>query len=128
MTYLLDVNTLIAFGLFQHEFHERVVRWVNTLPSSVEDLATCPITELGFIRVLAQTPQYGSSVAQARTLLLRVKQRMAFVADDRDISNLPKWVKTAKQTTDGHLLELARANGATLATLDTRIPGALLIA
>jgi predicted nucleic acid-binding protein len=29
--------------------------------------------------------------------------------------------------TDGHLLELARHHGAKLATLDTGIPGALLI-
>jgi hypothetical protein len=31
------------------------------------------------------------------------------------------------QTTDGHLLELARTHQAQLATLDTGIPGALLI-
>ena len=30
--------------------------------------------------------------------------------------------------TDGHLLELARAHGAALVTLDAGIPGALLVA
>jgi hypothetical protein len=52
---------------------------------------------------------------------------MAFLPDDRDVSHLPAWVKTAKQTTDGHLLDLARANGAELATLDVGIPGAFVI-
>jgi hypothetical protein len=53
--------------------------------------------------------------------------RFELVADDHDLSNLPTWVKTPKQITDGHLLELARANGAVLATLDARIPGAYFI-
>src|SRR2546422_3929884 len=29
MTYLLDVNALIAFGLQEHEWHDRVARWVK---------------------------------------------------------------------------------------------------
>lgn len=49
------------------------------------------------------------------------------VRHDRDISHLPKWVRTPKQITDGHLAELARANEAVLATLDRRIPGAFVI-
>jgi hypothetical protein len=36
-------------------------------------------------------------------------------------------VTKSTQTTDGHLLELARTHQAQLATLDTGIPGALLI-
>jgi len=50
-----------------------------------------------------------------------------FIADDHDVSRLPAWAKTAKQTTDGHLAELAAAHDAELATLDERIPGAFLI-
>jgi len=36
-------------------------------------------------------------------------------------------VKSSKQTTDGHLLQLAATNGAVLATLDHNIPGAYVI-
>jgi hypothetical protein len=50
-----------------------------------------------------------------------------FISDDHDISHIPAWVKTAKQTTDGHLAQLAKAKGAILATLDGKIPGAFLI-
>jgi predicted nucleic acid-binding protein len=95
-------------------------------------LATCSITELGFVRVLSQAPVYGLTVADARNALLRLKRSkvvlFTFVADDHDISHLPAWAKSAKQTTDGHLLQLARAHGAVLATLDQKIPGAYLIA
>ncbi len=132
MIYLLDVNTLLALALLEHEFHARVAGWLERLGArSVPEMATCSITELGFVRVLAQAQQYGSSVAQARELLLKVKRgdgmRWNFIPDDRDISRLPKWVRTPKQTTDGHLAELARANEAVLATLDRRIPGAFVI-
>jgi len=132
MTYLLDVNALLALGFLQHEFHVRVASWVNVLASQgTPQLATCSITELGFVRVLAHAPDYAFTVSQARTLLLRLKKarilRFAFITDDHDISRLPTWVKTAKQTTDGHLAQLASANGAILATLDRKIPRAFLI-
>jgi uncharacterized protein len=132
MKYLLDVNALVALGFLQHEFHGRVAGWLRT-PSSkrVVDLATCSITELGFVRVLAQAPHYGFTIANATDLLERLKTQttlqFTFIVDAQDISHLPAWVKTANQTTDGHLAILAQANGAILATLDKKIPGTFLI-
>jgi predicted nucleic acid-binding protein len=132
MKYLLDVNALVALGLIQHEFHERVTQWVTSVAATESpELATCSITELGFVRILAQAPGYGLTVADACNLLQRLKRtatvKFTFVADNQDASHLPAWAKTAKQTTDGHLLELARASGAVLATLDSRIPNAFQI-
>ena len=126
------MNVLVALGLLQHEFHERVAGWVRTLASrGIPELATCSITELGFVRVLAQAPQYGFTITHARTALLRLKRgnslRFTFIPDDHDVSHIPAWVKTAKQITDGHLVQLAKAKNAILATLDDRIPGAFLI-
>jgi predicted nucleic acid-binding protein len=130
MTYLLDVNALVALGFQQHEFHSRVVSWVLRAKQPFV-LATCSITELGFARILTQAPAYGFSVAQTRSLLARFKKiessRFTFIADDHDLSHLPDWVHAPKQITDGHLAQLARANGAVLATLDGRIPGVFLI-
>ena len=129
MTYLLDVNALVALGFVHHEFHDRVARWLKA--QRFPEIATCSITELGFVRVLSQAPLYGFTVGQARSLLLRLKKTdvlsFTFIADSHDIAHLPTWVKSAKQTTDGHLAELANANGAMLATLDSKIPGAYLI-
>ncbi len=132
MIYLLDVNTLVALGFLQHEFHQRVAFWLRNLASKgTAELATCSITELGFVRVLAQASQYGFTVSQARNLLIRLKSArtctFTFLADGHDVSQLPEWVKLPKQITDGHLVNLARASGAALATLDRKIPGALLI-
>jgi hypothetical protein len=129
MKYLLDVNALVALGFAQHEFHDRVASWLKS--QQFPPLATSSITELGFLRVLAQAPVYGFTIAQARTLLLRLKEagisQFTFIPDGHDVSHLPAWVKTPKQTTDGHLAKLAGANGCVLATLDRKIPEAYLI-
>jgi predicted nucleic acid-binding protein len=132
MKYLLDVNVLVALGFLQHEFHESVASWVHTLASrEIPELATCSITELGFVRVLAQASQYGFTISHARTLLLRLKTgnslRFTFIPDDHDVSHIPAWVNTAKQITDGHLVQLAKAKNAILATLNEKIPGAFVI-
>jgi uncharacterized protein len=129
MIYLLDVNALVALGFINHEFHDRIAAWVRSQNSP--NLASCSITELGFVRVLAQAPAYGFTVTQARTLLLRLKEArtspLAFIPDEHDVSHLPTWVRTPKQITDGHLSKLATANSAVLATLDESIPGSYLI-
>lgn len=130
MTYLLDVNALLAMGFQQHEFHAEVADWVASLPLEVE-LATCSITELGFVRILAQAPQYRIPIEHGCALLRELKasqvRRVPLVADKSGVELLPSWVKTARQTTDGHLLVLAEEHGARLASLDEGIPGALLI-
>ena len=129
MRYLLDVNALVALGIFHHRFHDRVNSWIASQEGA--HWLTCSITELGCARVIAQTPDYGFTVQQARTLLLGLKANgmlmFTFLTDGNDISLLPTWVKTRKQTTDGHLVQLASANGAVLATLDAGIPAAFLI-
>ena len=132
MKCLLDVSTLVALGAVEHQFHDRVTTWVGGLRSNgIVELLTCSITELGFVRIMAQTQSYGFTVPTARALLLQMKAQDAvlfrFIPDDHDISQIPGWVKFPKQITDGHLVQLAKANGAVLATLDTGIPGAFLI-
>jgi len=126
--YLFDVNALLALAVIDHQFHVRSASWAE---SSSDVLATCSIVELGFVRVLAQTPVYGFSLGQACSLLERLKKRagsrFTFIPDAHDISRLPGWVRTPKQITDGHLSGLARANGAVLATLDENIPDSFVI-
>lgn len=130
MTYLLDVNALLALGFYEHEFHGRLARWVAALRAE-DILATCPITELGFVRILSQVPQYRSDIGQARALLARLKssraRRFIFLADAHGAEHLPRWVRTGRQTTDGHLFALAAAHACILATLDRNIPGAFVI-
>ena len=131
MTYLLDANALIALGLSTHEFHERVEAWIGTLNSPTDRVATCAVTELAFVRIVPQLPGLGASVAQAKELLRRLKRqqrlRVEMLADAVGAEHLPAWVKTARQTTDGHLLALAKRQSTTLATLDDKIPGAFVV-
>jgi predicted nucleic acid-binding protein len=128
--YLLDVNALLALAHASHTAHTRVESWVKTLRRT-DRLATCAITELGFVRIAPQA-RLSPDVAGARALLGMLKQseRPAFtmLADALGAETLPAWVKTPAQTTDGHLLALAGAHGGRLATLDAGIPGATLIA
>jgi predicted nucleic acid-binding protein len=129
MIYLLDVNALLALGVVDHEFHHRMSSWLLKQPAL--KLATCSITEIGFVRLASQISAYGFTVAQAQSTLSKLKNARStlftFIADDHDASKLASWVKRAKQITDGHLVQLAAANDAVLATLDEKIPGALLI-
>jgi predicted nucleic acid-binding protein len=57
MKYPLDVNALVALGFIHHEFHDRVAEWIKA--QQLPELATCSITELGFVRILSQAPAYG---------------------------------------------------------------------
>jgi len=132
MRYLLDVNALIALGIDHHVFHPRVENWLTSLASnSVPKLGTCSITELGFVRIASQVSAYSITLDQARTLLKQLKKSKSynfrFIGDNNDISRLPAWVKLSKQSTDGHLFQLAKSNRAVLATFDEGIPDAFVI-
>jgi predicted nucleic acid-binding protein len=124
MSYLLDVNALIAMGYKKHEFHQRVTLWAKG-----KNLLTCSISEIGFVRVLSGLPEAEITTALCRQLLVQMKAdwKMQLLLDNRSAETLPDWVRGAKQVTDGHLLDLAQANKAQLATTDAGIPGAYLI-
>ena len=107
-------------------FHRRVVDWVRSQRGAT--FLTYSVTGIGFVRMIASVARYDLDVLQAKRNLLEIKENAAqpltFLADGNDISFLPSWVRHPRQTTDGHLLQLASANGAILATLDEGIPGA----
>ena len=76
--------SVLARSLKSQRCNRRLVaRWVRAKTSP--QLASCSITELGFLRVLAQAPAYGFTVSQARSLLLRLKESstcpLAFIPD-----------------------------------------------
>ena len=129
MTYLLDVNALLALGHAAHVHHRRVAAWVATLGAQ-DSLATCSITELGFVRIAPQA-RLSPDVGTARDLLalIRASVRPPFLRliDDLGADSLPDWADAPPFTTDGHLAALAEHRGARLATLDQSIPGSWLI-
>jgi len=133
MMFLLDVNALIAMQYRMHVHHARVDAWASQLYAEGGQgqvvFATCPITEIGFVRVASGKAGHSPSVDLARSDLrtLRSRQNMLFIPDDVPTRDLPAWVRKSAQTTDGYLLALARSRGGHLATLDRFIPGAVFI-
>ena len=131
MRHLLDANVLLALGVTDHSFHERVAGWLQRESAHrPKEVATCALTELAFVRILTQAI-YGYSVEDAKGALRKLKGisdlDFTFLSDDQSISHLPSWVSRSHQVTDGHLVALAKKHGTALATLDEKIPGAFVI-
>jgi predicted nucleic acid-binding protein len=124
MTYLLDVAPLVALLYPKHVHFHRVAAWEKGL-----DLAVCPISEIGFIRVSSQVT-IGLSLPDAQKALRdwRSKRKPAFIACDLDgvAMDLPT---VSSRTTDYYLASLAAKHGMKLATLDQDVkhPAAFLI-
>ncbi len=126
MTFLLDVNVLMALLWENHEHHHIARGWFH----GVSDFATCPVSQLGFARVSSHPALgYGMSPDQAFGVLrgLLADRRHQFVPDD--LSCVDRVVRTdlmigANQVTDRYLVALVRQHGVTLATLDESLAGA----
>ena len=132
MKYLLDVNVLVAWGWMNHDHNSIVSHWLTREHKKEHVLfLTSPITELGFVRISGQrsegriSPQAASK--EFHKMLRGLAPSHRFLPDDLQIEHWPSWCKTASQTTDAHLLLLAKKHGAQLVTLDRKIPGAFLI-
>ncbi len=132
MKYLLDVNILVAWGWSDHVAYERTATWIAATRRELESkLLTSAIPELGFVRVSVQRTGGSVTVAEAADtlagMLLSLGAAHAFLPDDSAARDFPDWCRHASQTTDAHLVQLAAAHGAVLATLDTAIPGAFVV-
>ena len=127
MTLLLDVNALLAALWAAHQHHARFRAWAQSEPG---ELATCALTELGYLRVMHAV--YGVPVVGAKQQLRTFKAAPKVIywhAAESPVVVLPAWVIAHGQTTDGYLCALAKAHGAKLATFDTGIkdPAAFLV-
>jgi uncharacterized protein len=132
MKYLLDVNVLVAWGWVDHVDHERTVIWIaGARKQKATTLLTSAIPQLGFVRVSVQRTGGRVTVQEASETLEGMMSSLgahhAFLNDDQPASGFPEWSQHPSRTTDAHLVKLAEAHGAKLATLDAAIPGAFLV-
>jgi predicted nucleic acid-binding protein len=130
--YLLDVNVLVAWGWSDHVGHARVTNWLAVVKRQRgTTLMTSAIPELGFVRVSVQRTGGHVTVAEATetlaSMVAALGAKHALLPDDQGARRFPEWCVSASHTTDAHLVELAEAHGARLATLDASIPGAFVI-
>ncbi len=125
--FLLVVNVLIALVSPTHVFHARAQAWFLSIRAG--GWATCPITELGFLRILSHTamPNFVGSPAVAAAMLavLKAGPGHVFWPDDVSTSDTRIWetskLLTSNQVTDSYLLALAASKGGKLATMDVRL-------
>jgi toxin-antitoxin system PIN domain toxin len=127
MTYLLDVNVLIALIDPGHVQHNNAHDWFAR--EGMGAWATCPITENGVLRIVghARYPNSPGNPASVAPLLrtMRSLEGHEFWSDDISVIDAGR-IDTAHllnsaQITDSYLLALAHAHGGQLATLDHRL-------
>jgi len=123
---LLDVNVLIALIWPEHQFHRQAFSWFDR--NARHGWATCPITQMGFVRMLSSSPiREAPTVSEALKLLeLNLEHPdHEFWADE--IGILPAINLTGailqghRQITDAYLLGLAVRHKGKLATFDRSI-------
>ena len=121
--YLLDINVLIALAWPNHVHHDEAQTWFAK--KGALGFRTCPITQLGFVRISSNpafTPK-AVSPGDAMGLLERVARLPGhdFWPDDvplRETVGSSTSLAGHRQITDLYLLALANAHGGVLATLD----------
>jgi toxin-antitoxin system PIN domain toxin len=125
---LLDVNVLVALFDPDHVHHEAAHAWFSA--NRDQGWATCPLTENGLIRILANAAYSGihepCSAVRDRLNAFCASGQHLFWKDELSIRDarlfrLPAAV-THRHMTDIYLLGLASSNGGRLATFDRRIP------
>jgi len=125
--FLLDANVLIALAWPEHEAHERVGRWFER--HSRLGWATCPFTQLAFVRVLsnpafsanALTPLNAVAVLAANLKLPGHHFWAASIAVTDALRAVEQRLVGHRQVTDAYLLGLAIQYRGKLATLDAGI-------
>jgi len=127
MTFLLDVNVLIALIDQSHIGHSPALAWFDAIGHL--SWATCPITENGVVRIVgssgyANSPGTTAAVAELMREFVTLPGHI-FWPDDISLLDSTKVdiskLLTSAQVTDSYLLALARAHGGQFATLDRRL-------
>ena len=126
MRALLDVNVLIALLDAEHLHHEAARRWLRD--NIHHGWATCPITENGCLRIMAQ-PGYPDHLP-VPAIAERLREATAtrhhrFWPDTTSLLSpgVADWRQAIgpKQITDAYLLALAVERQGRFATFDTRV-------
>jgi uncharacterized protein len=128
VTYLLDVNLLIALCDPDHVHHEKAHRWFGSL--APDRWATCAITENAFVRITGHSTYLNWKRTPAEQIGMLKKfcslSSHVFWADDVSLLDARVWTSServrASDLTDLYLLALAVKNRSKFASLDRGIP------
>jgi hypothetical protein len=121
---LLDINILTALLWPTHEHHDAAHRWFARRGSG--PWATCPLTQLGFVRIVSN-PAFSSDALSPVEALALLGENLShrdhqFWTDGLDVPGAVKALEARlqgyKQLTDAYLLALANRRKGVLATFD----------
>lgn len=127
MTFLLDLNLLLALAWPSHVHHDIAHGWFEGENSP--RWATCPLTQLGFMR-LSSNPAFTTDAVTPNAALAMLVAMTAldgheFWADEVDCVTAERFARLRitghRQVTDAYLFSLAQARSGCLATLDRRM-------
>lgn len=127
MTFLLDVNVLIALIDPAHVGHDAAHRWFEERGG--QSWATCPMTENAVLRIVGHSRYPDApgppAIVAAIVAQLRGLPGHVFWPDDISLVGSPhvdaEQILTSGQVTDSYLLALAVAHRGYLATFDRRL-------
>ena len=127
MSFLLDVNVIIALVDPSHVFHDRAHHWFER--EGHKGWATCPLTENGAIRIMGHRRYLEGPGSPARAAILigglRETPKHQFWPDSISLLDASSVfidkVTLSAQVTDTYLLALAVHNGGALATFDRKL-------
>jgi toxin-antitoxin system PIN domain toxin len=127
MTFLLDVNVLVALIDPAHVHHDRVHVWFEAEGGG--EWSSCPPTENGVCRIVGHQsyPNSPGGPGVVARLMARVRDHPGhrFWADDLSLLDDELFdlnrLLSCSQVTDAYLLGLAIRHGGQLATLDRRL-------
>ncbi len=113
MTYLLDINVLLAAIWANHPQYAAADAWLKG-----KSVVVCPILELGFLRISTNKKAIAAPMADARKALGKFlsETKASWIADD--LPALESHPVNSDQVTDQYLAALADRHGYRLATLD----------
>ena len=124
---LLDVNVLVALFDPDHVHHDAAHGWLEV--NRKHGWATCPLTENGLVRILANLAYSGvpesAAVVRRRLAAFCSSGQHVFWPDQVSLRDERLFKLSAvghAQLTDVYLLGLATERGGRLATFDRRIP------
>jgi predicted nucleic acid-binding protein len=116
VSWLLDVNFILASRWTTHPDHVKSKAWID----SVGEFHTCAITELGFIRI-SLSSAYRASWDEVQEALAKLYTRPGYHFLSDDVNGAASAQTGFRDTTDAHLIALAKRHNLKLATLDTTL-------
>jgi toxin-antitoxin system PIN domain toxin len=126
--WLLDVNVLLAWFWPAHEAHKAAQTWMKT--HHHEPWATCPVTEMGFLRIVTarsfspNAPSWAEAIKILRRHIAG-SPKHSFWQDSLSLAEMDRTlgsrIKGPNQITDAYLLALAIQNHGRMVTFDYRM-------